>query len=198
MLNLTIQSMADLSQEKKKDVAKVFVSAFYPLYTSFAKTEAQLVNAFEEAFQEDIFHIAYAGEQPVGIIGCSNNQKRGLQLDKKKLQKSLGFIRGTIAYKVLSKDFHSPLPYDDHVGYIEFIATTPEARGKKVAQRLIQDLFNRTDYTEFILEVGDTNEVAVNLYKKMGFNEFERKMEEYPKQTGFNERIFMKIENPSV
>lgn len=191
-MEITISSMADLPQQSKGDVAKVFVSAFYPLYTSFAKTKGQLIQAFEEAFQEDLFHIAYSGNVPIGIIGCSNNKKRGLQLNQKRLKKSLGFIRGTIAYKVLSKDFHQPLSYGDHVGYIEFIATSPEARGKKVAQRLIQDLFKRTNYTEYILEVGDTNEAAIQLYQKIGFEEFERKTEEYPKQTGFNERIFMK------
>ena len=51
--------------------------------------------------------------------------------------------------------------------------------------------FKKTDYQRFILEVTDANEAARHIYKKLGFREYEKIKERFPKLKGFNYRIYM-------
>ncbi|WP_413488749.1 GNAT family N-acetyltransferase [Carnobacterium divergens] len=189
-MDTTIKSMDCLSNETQEEIAMIFSNSFYSLYKSFAKDEHQLAKVLKGSFQAN-WLVAYKNNEPIGLLSYSDNQNRAICLNKKTIRKELGLIKGSIVYSILAKEFHQPLNYADDVGYIEFIATLPEARGQKVAQRLITHLFDQKKYSKYILEVGDTNEIAVNLYKKMGFKEFERKVDMNSKQTGFNERIYM-------
>lgn len=193
-MNINIKIMKDIPFTAQEDVTKIFVESFYNLYSGFAKDSKQLEDILLGSFQANSFFVAYIDQQPVGILGFSDNKSRALKLDKKKFISNLGFIKGSIAYSMLKKEFHSPLPYGDQVGYIEFVATLPQARGKKIAQHLITYFFQNSEYKKYILEVGDTNEAALNLYKKIGFKEFDRKLDKNVRQTGFNHRIYMLFE----
>lgn len=190
-MNINIKAMKNSPYASQEDVTKIFVESFYNLYSGFAKDKKQLEDILLGSFQTNSFFIAYIDKQPVGLLGYSDNKNRALTLNKKKFRTSLGLIKGSIAYSILKKEFHSPLNYDDHVGYIEFIATIPQARGKRVAQSLMTYFFQNSEYKQYILEVGDTNKSALNLYKKVGFKEFDRKPDKHSKQTGFNTRIYM-------
>ena len=114
-------------------------------------------------------------------------------MDKQKLKKNFGFIKGSFAYSTMKKEFHTPLDYPDNTAYIECVATIPEARGKGVATELMKYLLSSLPYSEYILEVTDTNTAARKIYDRMGFKVFEETSERFGKIKGFNKRIYMKM-----
>ncbi len=52
-------------------------------------------------------------------------------------------------------------------------------------------------YKRYVLEVTDSNQVALSLYQKLGFREIERKSEEKKEEKGFSERICMEWRKPN-
>jgi ribosomal protein S18 acetylase RimI-like enzyme len=46
-------------------------------------------------------------------------------------------------------------------------------------------------YSEYILEVADTNTPAIRLFEKLGYKEFTRKPA--PKKSGFSHFVYMKL-----
>ena len=194
MINIEIKKIDERSGITKRDVAAVFVEGYYDLLSTLCKDKKKLTDAFENFVNEDVFYVAVVDDNPLGIIACANNKGRALHLDLKNLKKHLGFFKGTLAYIALKKELNTPLAsYSDNSTYIECVATIPEARGKGIATELMKFVLHELPYSEYILEVTDTNITARNIYEKIGFKEFERKKERLAKIKGFNYRIYMKI-----
>ena len=51
-------------------------------------------------------------------------------------------------------------------------------------------------YKRYVLEVTDSNQVALSLYQKLGFREIERKSEIDAEEKGFSDRIYMEWRKP--
>jgi len=100
-------------------------------------------------------------------------------------------MKGSLVYLFMKDAFNKKLPYGDDTCYIECVATKMDARGKGVSTALMKNILKKTDYQRFILEVTDANEVARHIYKKLGFREYEKIKERFPKLKGFNYRIYM-------
>jgi ribosomal protein S18 acetylase RimI-like enzyme len=197
-MSIEIKKMSGSNGITKNDVAGVFVEGYYNLLSSLCKDKNKLINAFENAVNENVFYIALDGDKPVGITACANNKGRALHLDKNNLKKNLGFIKGSMAYSFMKNEFNTPLAYPTNTAYIECVATIPEARGKGVATEMMKYILNEQLYDEYILEVADTNHTAKKIYEKLGFKEFERKKEKFAKIKGVNYRIYMKINKEQV
>lgn len=191
-MDIEIKGINDNPENFQKDLVSIFVEGFHKDFLSFCDDKDVLKSLFATSFSLDSFFIAYMNNKAIGIIVYSDNRRRAMSLDKGSFLEHLGESIGTYAYDMMQKEFLKPLDYPNSTAYIEIVITSEEARGKSVAKKLLAYLFKNTKYSEFILEVGDTNEIAINLYKKIGFVEFERKKEAFPKETGFNERLFMK------
>lgn len=76
------------------------------------------------------------------------------------------------------------LSYSNICGEIEIckIATLPKFRQKGVACALLEKMLN-DDYTKVFLEVRKSNVPAINLYKKFGFEEINRRKNYYSNPT---------------
>jgi ribosomal protein S18 acetylase RimI-like enzyme len=111
------------------------------------------------------------------------------------LIKYLGLIRGLLAYFMLKKFFNknpkSPVEIDDRTGSIEFVATSKKYRNQGIASSIMNYIFSQNKYDKYILEVADTNEKAVNLYQKLGFNEVHKIKQNLPKSVGINYFVYM-------
>ena len=94
---------------------------------------------------------------------------------KKILIKELGLIKGLVANMILKRIFTKPRKYpieiDGKTGSIENVATNSNYRKKGIATSLMEYIFALNMYEKYILEVLDTNENAIKLYKKLGFKE---------------------------
>ena len=96
----------------------------------------------------------------------------------------------------LKKEFEAPLDNSPpNTGSIEFVGTAAEFRGQGVASQIFQHIFENTTYNNYIIkEVADTNTPAMNLYKKVGFEEYKRKPvpQKVAKKIGINNFLALK------
>jgi ribosomal protein S18 acetylase RimI-like enzyme len=186
------------TKEMKPQISRVFVDGFYQWLRYFSKDKAKLTQALAHMFNTDCFFVAIEKGDVIAITACAAKGQRCVQLERRDFIKRLGFIRGSIAYSMLRKEFEVktyPISIGENTGAIEFVAVASVHRGKGVAANLIQNIFSVTDFREYILEVADTNTAAVNLYKRLGFADVLRVPQKHTKQSGINELIYMKKGN---
>ncbi|MET3696649.1 acetyltransferase (GNAT) family protein [Bacillus oleivorans] len=92
------------------------------------------------------------------------------------------------------KSHHSSLNHYN-TGSIEFVGTASEFRGQGVASQIIEHIIETTPYNDYVIEeVADTNTSAMNLYNKLGFEEYKRKPlpEIRAKKIGINNFLSLK------
>lgn len=188
---ILVKRMADFARDVRYEAAGVFVDGYFKELSFFTKDREKLKTAFKDIFCPEVFYLAEMDGEIVGMLACANNRQRAMPVDKAAMKRGLGFVRGSLAYHMLKNEFNSPLNCSDDSTYIECVATNEKARGKGVCTALFQHVLRELPYREYLLEVVDTNRNACRLYKKLGFEEFKRKPERYPRIKGFNERIYM-------
>lgn len=193
MGEIEIKIMSDLEEHIKIQVSKIFVEGFYKDLSRLTKDVDKLTRVFENAFIEDACYVALLNNKAVGMICCSSIKTKAINIEKQKFLKELGFVKGSIAYAILKSEFNKSIEYTEKTIFIECMATGTESRGMGVGTALLQYIIDSLPYTEYILDVLDTNENAIGLYSKMGFKEFKRKQEKHGKQKGFNAHIYMRL-----
>jgi ribosomal protein S18 acetylase RimI-like enzyme len=198
-LKVTVNTMDFMkaTNEMKPQISRVFVDGFYQWLRYFSKDKAKMTRTLAHIFNTDCFFIAIENGAVTGITACAAKEERCVRLERREFTKHLGFIRGSIAYATLHKEFEVkayPIPIGEKTGAIEFVAVASEHRGKGVAAELIGHIFAVTDFRAYILEVADTNTAAVNLYKRLGFADILRVPQTHAKQSGINKLVYMKKE----
>ncbi len=191
---IEVKQMKDFDSDVRREAAEVFVDGYKKELGFFSKDRKNLVDAFQKMINPEVFYLALLNREIVGILACSNDKERGLNIDRNILKRHFGFVKGNLGYRFMKDDFNKKLPYKDSTGYIECVATSVKARGKGVSTALFQHVLYHTAYHHFILEVIDTNKIAYQMYVKLGFSEMERKQERFSSFKGFKERIYMKLE----
>lgn len=192
---IEIQRASEYSKNTNDIISEIFVDGFYQWLHYFSKDKKKLVRAFSHMFNLDVFYVALSDGKICGIAACNDGRIKSVHLEKKALKKHLGFVRGTIANIMLKREFEEkPYPFsiEPEMGCIEFVAVSLEYRGKGVASVIIRHIFQTTPYSNYVLEVADTNLSAVNLYTKLGFKEFKRVEEKHSKASGINYLVYMK------
>ncbi|MCM3760353.1 GNAT family N-acetyltransferase [Alkalihalobacillus oceani] len=190
---IRVRPMRGVKEDVSREVAAVFVNGYEKDLAFLSNNRERLIEAFQKMICTDVFYFAILEGDIVGILACSNNQKRALTIDKSILREYFGFVKGSMAYHFMKDEFNKKLPYQDDTAYIECVATTVKARGKGISTALMNYVLETENYHRYTLEVVDTNEVACRLYKKLGFTEFERKKESFSKLKGFTHRIYMEL-----
>lgn len=147
-------------------------------------------------FVLDQFYVAIAKDKIAGVAACTDGKTLSVRLDKKELRKHLGIFKGSMAWTFLKKEFETlNQNFPPNTGSIEFVGTSPEFRGEGVASQIIQYIIENTPYNDYVIdEVADTNTPAMNLYRKMGFEEYKRKPlpEKIAKKIGINHFLSLK------
>lgn len=189
--NIVIRKMANNDSDMRYEVSNVFVDGYYKDLSFFTKDREKLKVAFASTFNASVFYLAEIDGKIAGILACCDNQNRALRIQKAVMNKHLGFMMGSLAYRLLKNEFNTPLSYPDDTAYIESVTTIEAARGKGVGTALMQHVMQKLPYRQYILDVVDTNENAYRLYKKLGFDEFKRTREKHPKFKGFQYKIHM-------
>lgn len=194
----------EYNRDLRPEISEIFVEGFHQWLKFFSKDKAKLTRAFAHMFNLDVYYVAMDGADVAGITACTDGKTACVHLEKQPLRKHLGFLMGTVTYHILKKQFEEkPYPFEitKGMGTIEFVATSPKYRGKGVATAIISHIVSSTPYTEYVLEVADTNTNAVKLYEKLDFSEFMRVKEPHPKQSGVNYLVYMKkraMENKEI
>ncbi|MCL2576894.1 MAG: GNAT family N-acetyltransferase [Defluviitaleaceae bacterium] len=186
----------ELSFDPRPQMGKIFAEGFYEFggLKYFSKDKEKLARATEHIFLLEKFYAAVDGEEIMAFIGCTDKKPPPLKLDKKILIRELGFFRGRLAHWGLNKfsvNHKYPFEMSSQTGSIEIVATAPKHRGKGAAFGLLSYVMKTEPFSDYMLEVVDTNTPAIRLYEKLGFKEFMRKPSP-TKKTGFNFFVYMK------
>ncbi|MFA5543227.1 MAG: GNAT family N-acetyltransferase [Bacilli bacterium] len=195
MDNLVIKKMTDYKVDISKEVSEVFVDAYYKDLSYLSKNKEKLRDAFMHSFNENVIYVAELNGKIVGILGCADDFQRALSVNKYSLRKYLGFLKGSLAYMFMYKEFNEKLEFGINVGYIEAVGVLNSARRLGVATKLMSHVMKTTKYKKLKLEVTDNNIDAIKLYEKLGFYEVDRIKEKFKKTKDFKERIYMEWTN---
>ena len=172
---MEIKSAKDLKGNIQEKISKLYVEAFGKDMGAISKNPEKLVKAFTHMFVVDDFYVCIIDNEVVGMMACTNKETYSIKHDKKYLIKELGLIKGLVANRILKKIFTKPRKYpieiDDKTCSIENVVTNSKYRRKGIATSIMEYIFALNMYEKYILEVLDTNENAIKLYKKLGFKE---------------------------
>ncbi|WP_264737806.1 GNAT family N-acetyltransferase [Cytobacillus firmus] len=176
------------------EMSTIFVDCFYQWLNYFSKDKAKLYRTFVHMFNTEVFYTAAVDNHIAAITACTNNIP-SVKLKYSEFRKHLGLIMGSISYIILKKEFEKkqyPFQISEKMGAIEFVATSVNYRGQRVATELLKTIMDSTSYDEYVLEVADTNTAAIKLYEKLGFAEFMRISQKHSKRSGVNYLVYMK------
>lgn len=186
-----VKRMKDINTDVRREVAQVFVSGYEKELSFLSKDKEKLVSAFQQMICPEVFYIGMLENEIVGILACSNKKQRAIPIKQEVLKNHFGAWKGLVAYRFMKDEFNSQLLFGDETGYIECVATMEKARGKGVSTALFNHVLVHAPHQHYMLEVVDTNVVALNMYSKLGFIETKRKKERFSSLKGFKERIYM-------
>ncbi len=180
----------------RKQMAEIFAEGFTQWLGFFSKDKNIIAKAFAHMFILDQFYVAIRNNEVAGVTACTDGKTLSVKLNKKELRKHLGFFKGSIAGIFLKKEFEASYEnFPPNTGSIEFVGTAPEFRGQGVASQMIQHIMENAPFNDYVIEeVADTNTPAMNLYKKLGFEEYKRKpmTEKFAKKNGINNLLSLK------
>lgn len=165
-----------LDLDVRLQMSEIFAEGFTQWLGFFSKDKNKIAKAFAHMFVLDQFYVAVTENKIAGMVACTDCRTLSVRLNKNELRKYLGFFKGSIAAIFLKKEFESPFENPtSETGSIEFVGISTEFRGKGVASQIIIHIIKNTAYREYLIkEVADTNTPAMNLYKKLGFEEYNR------------------------
>lgn len=191
---MKIIKVSTASHDLRPAISKIFVEGFYEWLKFFSKDKEKLARTFTHIFNPEVFYAAVENDIVLGFAACSDGTNPSVQLKQQEFRKHLGFIKGTIAYRVLRREFEEkPYPFEilPDMGAVEFVATDSQHRGRGVATQIIRYIHETTPYTTYVLEVADTNTKALKLYEKLGYHVFKSVAERHAKRSGFNFYLYM-------
>lgn len=88
--------------------------------------------------------------------------------------------------------FQSKVVNKDTDLYVDFLATSKEARGKGIATKLLTFCFAMPEYENYYIEVLSKNTNAKNLYERVGFSIVKKQYISFISLLGFGYPIKMK------
>ena len=188
---IEIKKLSEIEEDIRTKMAEVFAISYYETLTSISKDVEILIKIFRDAFIAENFYIAFMDGELAGFLACSDNKSRAINISKETLIREIGKIKGSIIFKLLDKEFNTPIAYTDEICYIESVVTHPEARDKGVATRLMEHVMKKSTYTEYRLSVTDKNRKALSIYRRLGFEELDRIKANFFERKHFRYKIYM-------
>lgn len=183
-----------LDFDPRPQMGEIFAEGQAHLFTSFSKDAKRLAKAFTHIFDLRYFYLAVDGDTVTAMAACTDGLCP-IRFDKDTCRKELGFIRGWLAYSILTKyivNHKFPFDFIPGMGRIEVVGTAAKFRGKGIAHNLLKHAMESTPFTEYVLEVIDDNIGAIKLYEKLGFEIFQKVLDKNSKQSGINAFLYMK------
>lgn len=186
--------MTYIRKAKEKDrpnVALCIAEGFEKDFSVLCKDTQKVADAIAAGLNIERFYVADINGDIAGVTAISDCNGRAARVDKSSLKRQFGFFKGVIGAFVLKEEFEGKLDYPITTGYIEFVAVRKKYCKQGIATTMLKESMMLTNYHDFVLDVTDINQNAIQCYTKVGFEEFKRIPEKHGKQKGFNEKIFM-------
>lgn len=180
------------SETDRDSVALCIAEGFEKDFSVLCKDNQKVAKAIAAGLNMERFYVADINREVAGALAISDCNGRAARVEKRSLKMHFGFIKGLIGALVLKEEFEGQLEYPVTTGYIEFVAVRKKYRKQGIATMMLKESMTLTNYQDFVLDVTDVNQNAIQCYAKVGFEEFKRIPEKHGKQKGFNEKIFMR------
>ncbi|MDN5685203.1 MAG: GNAT family N-acetyltransferase [Brachybacterium sp.] len=181
----------ELGERYRPEIAKVLVRGFAEDFSSFSTDSERLAAAFAPLLVLENWRLALVKGAPAAVAFVTEGTQEAFAPRWEPMRRELGLLRGTITHLVVRSQFvgareGAGLP---GLGEIGFVATDPAHRGRGAAKALMQAILEE-DFEDFlVLEVKDTNEAALGLYRSVGFEEFRRRPARLAKRAGFHHYV---------
>jgi len=177
---MEIKKAIEFGEDIREKITELYIEGFYDDFLKrISDDKAKIKEAYLPMLPIEYFYVAVIDNEVAGMVACLGRGNKCLNLDRKRLTKYFGLIRGFavyLAYKGLVKETKN---IDDETAVLEFVVTNPTYRGKGVATSIIKHIFASSGYKHFLIGVADNNQGAFELYKKMGFQKTHRKKDFY-------------------
>lgn len=193
---ITIARGDELGEEHRLAVATVFAHGFAEDFSFFSKDPLVLAGAFAPMMLLERFHVACVEGEPAGLATLTVSDQQVFAPDARALRRQLGPVRGTIFHRVIRSWFMATSPgAASGAAEIAFVTTAPRFQGRGVATALLRHLIGRPGHRSFVLEdIKDTNGAALGLYRTLGFAEYRRTPQRFPRLAGFGALVSMRLD----
>ena len=173
-------------------IAKLLAHAFEHHFSRLGD-QTKVAKSFENAIDTGRFVVSELDGEVVGFIGIGDCNGRAVSINKKDFRRNFGFIKGSIAFRVMYSIASKPLSTPPNVGMIDFVGVSEKARGQGIAKAMLQEVVEQnSQYSEFILYTEDNNAASLATYTKFGFVEYKRVPIKWAKAAGFKEEVWMR------
>jgi len=181
----------------REKISEIFADGFYGDLKMFCADRARLARACAHMFALEHFYAAVIDGEIAGVIACLDAKGYCVRYDWRELVRHLGLLRGLFAafgFKYFSQDPKYPPEAGAGAGTasVEFVVTGARHRKMGAAKAILEHLHALPQYGSYVLEVKDTNVAAVELYRKMGYEEVYRKKFRWAKRADFEYFVYMR------
>ena len=189
-----IKKLSELNEEQIDQSIGIFIEGFYDVMSSISKDKEKLHRLFKNSFDYEMTCAYLQDDKAVGFLGLGDHRKRPIKLDIDIFMEILSGFAGKVSYKAMSAAMEKPNVSSPEVIYIDYIATSPELRGKGVGTKLIDYIRDVLGYKIIELEVFSKNTGAIKLYEREGFKVIKVKADIMMILQGKGRRILMRYE----
>lgn len=194
-----IKKLSELNRPQVEQAVAIFIDGFYYIYEkAVSKDKALLKKLFIDAFDHDMVFVCLHEGRVVGFLGLGNSHKRCVALSKEICKRLFGKYKGAVIYLQMSKMLHEITVHEKNEGYIDYITTDDNYRGKGIATRLIKYACDTLSYESYTLDVLSKNMTAKRLYEHLGFEQINIKKNPLIILGGFGNQIVMKLDVAKV
>ena len=100
-----IQKASLLGKDKRKQMSKLFVDAYYNYFSFFCSDKNKLYKVFYSAFCLEQFYCVLLDDEVIGIGSCNNGLVSSIKINKFRMYCLLGFSLGKRLYKYIKTIF---------------------------------------------------------------------------------------------
>lgn len=190
-----IKKLSELNPWQVEQAVAIFIDGFYYIYAkAVSKDKTLLKELFIDAFDYDMVYGCLYEDRVVGFLGLGNSHKRCITLNKETCKRLFGSFKGAMIYMQMGRMLHEITVQGINEGYIDYITTDDNYRGKGIATRLIKYVCDTLSYKSYTLDVLSKNTTAKRLYEHLGFVQTHIKKNPLVMLGGFGNQIVMKLE----
>lgn len=190
-----IKKLSELNHPQIEQAVALFVDGFYYIYAkAVSKDKTLLKELFIDAFDYDMVFVCLHEQRVVGFLGLGNSIKRCVALSKETCKRLLGNFKGAMIYMQMGGMLHEITVHGTDEGYIDYITTDSDYRGKGIATKLIKYVCDTLPYKSYTLDVLSKNTTAKRLYEHLGFVQTHIKKNPLVMLSGLGYQIVMKLE----
>lgn len=174
------------------DLAELIYESFKEKADALKVQKDIAVKIIKESYNLSNCFLAFSNNFLIGVIGFKRKNNRFLKFQFKCILKYFNIIKTIIYYLILNSN-NMKLTQDEIM--FESLAVNRDLRGKGIGKKLINymEQYAQINHYKIIsLEVVNTNDIAIKLYKKSGYNIVKEKhFGKITQRAGFTSNLYM-------